>query len=346
MSKNKTKIPSRYNWIFKGGYDECAFDILDDKPMLVQKYYVEGLKKILTMFDYKKIPRTISKRTLEMFIIQGYAKIVRYKGEWFCCVGSMSGVLTSDYVPLSSTLTNTYLNYSAQLENVTPFNVDNITEDNIEKYCFIIPNDELFFGLNVDISHYARLQTECDLTIKMILYNMRVPVVSVANDDTTKTAFTTFVKDIENGSFGEAFRGTKLFEALKTLPFNNQHLGMLKEVIECKQYLKANFENLIGLNANYNMKRESLNDDEISLNDDVLNTTIDEMYQSRSKGYDLLNKVSSKLYGENVIEFDFNSSWKIRKEEIKIELETQQNEASSEEPNNEDKGGDDENAQV
>ena len=202
MSKNKTKIPSRYNWIFKGGYDECAFDILDDKPMLVQKYYVEGLKKILTMFDYKKIPRTISKRTLEMFIIQGYAKIVRYKGEWYCCVGSMSGVLTSDYVPLSSTLTNTYLNYSAQLENVTPFNVDNITEDNIEKYCFIIPNDELFFGLNVDISHYARLQTECDLTIKMILYNMRVPVVSVANDDTTKTAFTTFVKDIENGSFG------------------------------------------------------------------------------------------------------------------------------------------------
>ena len=121
---------------------------------------------------------------------------------------------------------------------------------------------------------------------------------------------------------------------------------MLKEVIECKQYLKANFENLIGLNANYNMKRESLNDDEISLNDDVLNTTIDEMYQSRSKGYDLLNKVSSKLYGENVIEFDFNSSWKLRKEEIKIELETQQNEASSEEPNNEDKGGDDENAQV
>ena len=342
---SKKKIPSRYNWIFKGGYEECAFDVLDDKPMLIQKYYVEGLKKVLTMFDYKKIPRTISKRTLELFILQGYAKIVRYKDNWYCCVGSMSGVLTSDYVPISSTLTNTYLKYSKTLENVTPFNIDDITKDNIENYCFIIPNDELFFGLNVDISYYARMQAECDLTIKMILYNMRVPVLSIANDDTTKIAFEEFTKEIESGSFSSAFRGTKLFEALKTLPFNNQHMGMLKEVIECKQYLKANFENLIGLNANYNMKRESLNDDEIALNDDVLNTTIDEMYQSRTRAYDMLNEVSKRLYGDSIIEFDFNSSWKIRKEEIEIELKTQEKEASSEEPNeNEEKGGDDENA--
>ena len=77
----------------------------------------------------------------------------------------------------------------------------------------------------------------------------------------------------------------------------------------------------------------------------MLNTTIDEMYQSRTRAYDMLNEVSKRLYGDSVIEFDFNSSWKIRKEEIEIELKTQENEASSEEPiENEEKGGDDENA--
>ena len=75
---------------------------------------------------------------------------------------------------------------------------------------------------------------------------------------------------------------------------------MLKEVIECKQYLKATFENKIGLNANYNMKRESLNNDEIALNDDNLLPNVDEMKRCRNNGYDLINYVSNKLFNEKV----------------------------------------------
>lgn len=333
MSKDEQKkpIPSRYNWIFKD-LGSCDFDILEDKKSIVAMYYADGLKKLLTMFKYTKIPKTISQRTIELFILDGYAKVFRYNGEWYCGVGSMSGVLTSDYLPLSSTLTNTYLNYSKTLENVTMLNKDKINESNIENYCFIIPNDDLFFGVNSALSHYARLQTECDLTIKMILYNMRIPVIAVANDDTTKNAFDNYMEDIKNGNMASALNGTKLFDALKNIPYNNQHLGMLKEVIECKQYLKASFENQIGLNANYNMKRESLNNDEIALNDDNLLPNVDEMKRNRENGFDIINEVSERLFKEKVFEFDLFSSWKNRKKEIDLEFEKQKTEVKDPEP--------------
>lgn len=343
--KDNKKIPSRYNWIFKTAHSECNFDILEDKRLLMSKFYAEGLKKLLMMFKYPTIPKTISKRSLEMFILDGYAKIFRYKDNWYCGVGSMSGVLSYDFKPISATLVNTFLDYSKTLTNVTPLNVDEINESSIEDYCFIIPNDPLYYGMTTELSFYARMQTECVLTIKMILYNMRVPVISVANDDTTKEAFNEFTNQIINGDFASAFRGTKLFDALKTLPYNNQHLGMLKEVIECMQYLKATFENNIGLNANYNMKRESLNDDEISLNDDNLTPTIDEMKESRDEAYKLLNDVSERLFGEKVIEFEFASAWANRQKEIELEFEKQEAEIDSMEnqDNTSDEPKDDEN---
>lgn len=324
----KKKIPSRYNWIFKD-LGSCNFDILEDKRSIIAMYYADGLKKLLTMFKYTTIPKTISPRTIELFVLDGYAKIFRFNENWYCAVGSMSGVLTSDYLPLSSTLTNTYLNYSKTLENVTELNKDDITKDNIEKYCFIIPNDDLFFGVNSALSHYARLQTECDLTIKTILYNMRVPMIAIANDDPTKTAFDNYMKSIANGDISTALNGTKLFDALKGVPYNNQHLGMLKEVIECKQYLKASFENSIGLNANYNMKRESLNNDEIALNDDNLLPNVDEMKRCRENGYEIINYVSQKLFNEKVFEFDLYSAWKNRQKEIQLEFEQQKTEVQN-----------------
>ena len=81
MSKDEEKnaIPSRYNWIFKD-LGSCNFDILEDKKSITAMYYADGLKKLLTMFKYTTIPKTISQRTIELFILDGYAKVFRYKG--------------------------------------------------------------------------------------------------------------------------------------------------------------------------------------------------------------------------------------------------------------------------
>ena len=83
-----------------------------------------------------------------------------------------------------------------------------------------------------------------------------------------------------------------------------------------QQYLKASFYNEIGLNANWNAKRESINSNESQLNDDMLTPLIDNMLKERQEGVDRVNK----LFGTD-ISVEFNSAWKENEEEKEIILD-------------------------
>ena len=60
------------------------------------------------------------------------------------------------------------------------------------------------------------------------------------------------------------------------------------------------------MNANYNMKRESINSNESQLNNDFLLPFIDQMYFERKKSIDKIND----KYGLNIV-VEFNSSWEV-----------------------------------
>lgn len=321
------RIPSRYDWIFDNtiGYGKNL--VIDDKGRLISKFFVDALRKILTMFRYTKLPKNINKRTLELFILGGCAKIFRKDGEWYCGIGGLYGVQKGNYMPPNAIVNNIGIDAYKDLKIAYEYNKDEINEDNIEQYCFVIPNDDLYYGLWDEISTYAEMQTECLLTLKAILYNNRIPMTAYASSDELKTAFDEFYKNIVDGKPFASISGISMLNGFKigldNVPFNQHTTNQLKDVIECMQYLKATFENTIGLNANYNMKRESLNDDEIALNDDNLLPNIDEMYNCRKKAFDLLNEVA----GKKIIEFELDSSWKLKREEIKVELEQQKEDA-------------------
>lgn len=89
--------------------------------------------------------------------------------------------------------------------------------------------------------------------------------------------------------------------------------GLINQFIELEQYIKASCLNEIGLNANYNMKRESLNSAESALNDDFLIPLIDNMLACRK---DFVNKVNN-MYGTDIT-VELNSAWLTNKlEDIK-----------------------------
>ena len=58
-----------------------------------------------------------------------------------------------------------------------------------------------------------------------------------------------------------------------------------------KQYLKGSFYNEIGLNANYNMKRESINGKEAGLNEDGLTPLVVDMLNCRKKMCEEVNEM-------------------------------------------------------
>src|SRR5699024_3264973 len=70
------------------------------------------------------------------------------------------------------------------------------------------------------------------------------------------------------------------------------------------QYLKGSMYNEIGLNANFNMKRERLNTSEIEMNSEALYPIVDNMLYNRRLTIDAIND----KFGTN-IEVEFNSSW-------------------------------------
>lgn len=309
---NDERIPNRSNWCLK----EFSGMIIDNKRILIDKYYNEELIEILSMFKYSNLPKTINERTFELMILGGYGRVFSKNGEVYNGVGKMGGRLDYRYIPDEATLTNTYLDYSETLKVITPLNVDEINEKNRDGYVAIIPNDYLFYGVIDALREYAEFQTECDLTLKALLYNLRIPFLATTDDNNVKNAFDKLYQDVVEGKTIKAITGTALYEALKSYPMDSGVQGRIKEVIELKQYKKAQFENRFGLGTNYNMKRESLTDSEVDADSDTLLPTPDEMLQCRKDALELLNKA----FGTN-ISVEFNSAWKIRREAIEINLD-------------------------
>ena len=95
----------------------------------------------------------------------------------------------------------------------------------------------------------------------------------------------------------------------------------LKDVIETYQYLKGSWYNELGLNANYNMKRESINESESDMNEDALLPLIDDMLKSREIAVEQINK----MFGTD-IKVELSSSWKKIRDEIEIREEIQKSE--------------------
>lgn len=77
-----------------------------------------------------------------------------------------------------------------------------------------------------------------------------------------------FAQDTRRRIFN--YRGKRIFKGvnMQTAPTTNS--VYITQLIELIQYYKASMYNELGLNANYNMKRERLNLGEVSMNVDVL----------------------------------------------------------------------------
>ena len=78
----------------------------------------------------------------------------------------------------------------------------------------------------------------------------------------------------------------------------------MKDLIEYEQYLKASWFNEMGLDANYNMKRERISNGEVNQNSDALIPFMQNMLNSRKGCVENVNK----LFGLN-ISVELSSVW-------------------------------------
>ena len=284
MSNNKMNVnPSPINQTYSLNY--CS-----DKQTIFQYYCKYTFTRTQSMFVYEGLPETIPVQYLEKYLQQnGSCCIAKVDGDLYALIGSAGGEYDEYYQPTKYTVANPYLNLSKTYT---------INED-----CVYCKNDYEANGLTPLISRYCGLMTENLLTIRLSDINMRMMSLLSAPDDNTLESAKQYLKNLENGSLGVVGE-SPFFDGLK-LQSNNIGSGdYMIQFIELHQYLKGSMYNELGINSNFNMKREALSGEEVALNDDALTPLIDDMLKQRRIMCSQLNE----MFGLNV-SVDYGSAW-------------------------------------
>ena len=274
-----------------------------DKTQAVRDYIRYMLNRTQMMFTWEGLPDTIPARTLELYLqCYGYAGFVKVRDSLYVMRGSLGGEPDYNYMPTILTVANPYLRYDANLR---------INED-----CVVMPNDAMYAGLLPMFRRYATALSENDLSMNLATINTRIISLLVADDDTTAESARKYLMDIEDGKAGVIAKKS-LLDGITVQPYTNTNAnGNIKTMIEYHQYIKASWFNDLGLDANYNMKRETLTDSENQMNRDHLLPLIENMLTCRQEAIAKVNE----MFGTNIT-VRFNSAWADNEEELTLDHE-------------------------
>lgn len=285
-----------------------------DKGNAVDNTIAYMLARTQSMFTYEGLPETIPARSLELYLqLNGNVCITEITNKdiersthkdvapgLYAFTGGMGGELDAYYMPTIYTVANPYLNFSKNLK--------------IDRDCIVFPSDSMYIGLLPMYQKYGTALTENELSIYVAMITLRLESIISASDDNTKKSAEKYIEDIKNGKLGIIADNKFIEESLKVTPYatTGAH-NTVQNLIEMEQYLRATWFNELGLNANYNMKRESLNSTESQLNDDALLPLVDDMLKCRKEGIKKVNK----MYGTNIT-VKLSSSWEDNEQEIEL----------------------------
>ena len=289
------------------------FDKGIDKPLALRAYICYFLDRLQSMFTWSGLPDTIPQKWLESYLlVDGQCAVINTDKGLFATNGGMDADPNEYYIPTKYIVTNPWLPEGSTAGK-------QYTIDGDDKNAVLVRNDIYTVGLMPLLVKYCTQMVENDITMSIADIWVRATVALSAADDQTKESAEQWLRDLRKGKLGvigEApFLAGNQNESLRTNPIGTV-AGTLTDLIEYHQYLKAGLYNDIGLNSNYNMKREAIMSNETKLNDDALHPLIDTMLACRKEAAEEINK----LFGTN-ISVEFNSAWANNEKENEAVME-------------------------
>lgn len=299
-----------------------CLEYVTDKSKSSQSIILYMLSRLQKMFRYENLPDSIPRQYLENYLlVNGHCIIARDKKHpsdqsIYAFIGAAGGEPDIYYRPTRYMVANPSLNFSAEYYIST-------TDPNHEPDAVLIRNDTMWQGLYPMMARYAALISENLLTIRTADVMLRVLALITAPDDSSRLAADQFLKDITEGHLASIAENRFLDGIrMQNPPSNNG--SYLTQFIELHQYLVGSFYNEVGLNANYNMKREALSESETGLNDDSLMPLCEDMLRCRQEDIERVNS----MFGTS-IQVYLDSSWLENEIERLLSIRSQAQEASS-----------------
>ena len=282
---------------------EFAKKYLFDKDLYLKNFINDMLCRCYAMFEYKNLPSTIKKQDIEKYLLlNGHCIFTKANNNFYVFNGDFTGVENVYHRLHKYIVVNIALNLNKEYES----------ENNAD--CVLIQNDSERQGFFHLFSKYGIMLNDCEISLNMLSVLNRIPYLITSADEKTKSNAELFLNKIKNGDFS-IIADNAFLESLKSIPLNTTQNNQINNLMELNQYIKASAFNSIGLNANWNSKRERLNTSEISLNEDSLTPLIENMLYSRQEAIKAINE----KYGLN-IEVDLSNVWKQKEQEIKTTI--------------------------
>lgn len=282
--------------------------ILDSKKDMLYSVVFQMLWKTTQMFKYKNLPDTILVKDLEtMLQVNGFVIWKEVNDNLYVFLAGLGGEPSPYYHPTIANIANPALRY---------FETVKIDDD-----CVWMLNDYYYQGLMPLFNRYASLLVEAETSLKYAIWNARTPKIIAANNDDTYASANEFFKKVVDGKDYGVVLSREFIEqnGLKAESF--YETPMIKDIVEAIQYIKGSWYNELGMQAQFNMKREVLNEAETAMNTDILFPTVDMMLKCRQDGLDRVNA----MFGTNIT-VEFNSVWLQNQEEADLSLDIMKSE--------------------
>ena len=301
-------------------------EVVLDKSRSVREFATYFLMRVMKMFKWENLPQEIPEDCLnKMLLTEGFVWFTKWKGralngkeidQHYVFRGKLADVIDAYYRPTSLIVSNPGANCYKQFGLDKQKGGTYYGEEGV-----ILRNDTLYHGLMPMINRYAYLLAENVLTMHSADVFLRIIALISAQDDKTIVSANEFIRGIEQGKMSAVAEG-KFFEGVKLQSPPSNNGSYLTQFIEYQQYFLGSFFNEIGLNANFNMKRESIAKSESSLNEDSMLPICQNMLKCRQEDVRVINE----MFDLN-IKVSFDSAWLQNALEIVMELETLKNQS-------------------
>jgi hypothetical protein len=240
--------------------------------------------------------------------------------------GTVGGERDLENKPSLAIVSHPQLKKSLNLEILDTHFITRPSSVTYDGTCVVARNTSLLIPFYDVIYKYASLMVENDITQLLRVVHARRDSITTAPDEAGKNALETAEQKLEDGEMIIPVV-TQFMDEVKNYPQSGTYGEKITDFIEYTQYLKASLFNELGLQANYNMKREAIGSQEAEMNIDSLLTLVEDGLLCRQYDWDLVNK----NFGTDIT-VDFGKLWKnVEKKQEPENTEEETEETASEE---------------
>lgn len=257
-----TDVDALYNWFFRDLYNAASRVILlDGLPKNADINFV--MTHLLTV---------------------GCVAAIRHKGEIYMTNGYLGGEKDVNY-------------YGTRVIGMNPIlGSYSLERGKDAEMLFLTPFDNIPLMANADhgglyslISFTAALLADNLCSLNTAQINGRVQAIITAEDSTVAKSAELVMKDLYSGHPYRVLT-EELYKRIHVNPISaSVQAHQLMELVEVQQYIRAMFWNSIGIDANYNMKRERLVTAEVESNFTALKVPVTTMINNLNQCCDKCN---------------------------------------------------------